>query len=229
MTPLELDEWLRHCPTLYHMAERGSWPSIQQHGLLSTSALLDLFGEPEPRRHAIERVPRNKCEPLRHPSHGRAMVRDQKPMREAALRRCLQDGMTVEEWCQLLNGRVFFWPTRARLLKLLGAKSYRRAEHDVLELDAASLVQAHEASIMLSPINSGSPYGPNPAPRGPATFQPIAAFDCTARSRKPLADRVVELTVARGLDVRPFVERVTAMRGSTELATLWERRFEPTA
>ena len=30
-------------PPLYHMAAEGSWPSIQRHGLLSTSALLDLY------------------------------------------------------------------------------------------------------------------------------------------------------------------------------------------
>ncbi len=34
------DRW----PRLFHVAEAGSWPSIQAHGLLSTSALLDLFG-----------------------------------------------------------------------------------------------------------------------------------------------------------------------------------------
>jgi hypothetical protein len=38
----ELQELLADCLVLYHMAERGSWGSIQRHGLLSTSALLDL-------------------------------------------------------------------------------------------------------------------------------------------------------------------------------------------
>lgn len=44
MTEDDLGELLRDCPVLYHMAARGSWESIQRHGLLSTSALLDLFG-----------------------------------------------------------------------------------------------------------------------------------------------------------------------------------------
>ena len=30
-------------PRLYHMAEAGSWESVKRHGLLSTTALLDLF------------------------------------------------------------------------------------------------------------------------------------------------------------------------------------------
>ena len=197
------------------MAERGSWPSIQRHGLLSTSALLDLFAVPEPKRSSIERAHRPGCVLLQHPSHGRAAIRDQKPMSDAALRRCLQDGMTPGEWYTLLNNRVFFWPTRARLLGLLGARPYRALDHDVLELDTASLVRAHQASITRSPINTGSTFNLGPAPRALGTFQPIASFDYAARRRtRSPADCVVELTVARGLDVRPFVKRVTSMRAS---------------
>ena len=40
LTPAYISErW----PRLYHMAEAGSWPSIKERGLLSTTALLDLF------------------------------------------------------------------------------------------------------------------------------------------------------------------------------------------
>ena len=41
-------------PRLYHMAEVNSWDSIQRHGLLSTSALLDFFGYSGPERERIE-------------------------------------------------------------------------------------------------------------------------------------------------------------------------------
>ena len=44
MTETELEELLSDCPTLYHMAEDRSWPSIRHRGLLSTTALLDLYG-----------------------------------------------------------------------------------------------------------------------------------------------------------------------------------------
>jgi len=54
VTDAELAELLQDCPTLYHMAERGSWPSIREHGLLSTSALLDLYGKQGAEREAIE-------------------------------------------------------------------------------------------------------------------------------------------------------------------------------
>ena len=44
MTP---EDMARKYPFLYHMAELSSWPSIQRHGLLSTSALLDLYEIPD--------------------------------------------------------------------------------------------------------------------------------------------------------------------------------------
>lgn len=40
MTP---DEVIVTFPRLWHMAADGSWPSIRDRGLLSTSALLDLY------------------------------------------------------------------------------------------------------------------------------------------------------------------------------------------
>ncbi len=33
-------------------------------------------------------------------------------MDDRSLRRCLQDGLGPEDWCRLLNGRVFFWLSR---------------------------------------------------------------------------------------------------------------------
>ena len=55
MSEEELEELIADCPTLYHMAERGSWESIKTRGLLSTSALLDLYAVPEPQRSSIEK------------------------------------------------------------------------------------------------------------------------------------------------------------------------------
>jgi len=43
-------------PRLYHMADRDAWPSIQRHGLLSTTALLDLFEIHGAQRKALPRI-----------------------------------------------------------------------------------------------------------------------------------------------------------------------------
>ena len=54
MTEEELEEVITDCPRLFHMAESGSWDSIRERGLLSTSALLDLYEISDPDREAIE-------------------------------------------------------------------------------------------------------------------------------------------------------------------------------
>src|SRR5437016_2836317 len=96
-------------PRLYHITSEGSWPSIQQHGLLSTEALLDLFGADGELRASVLAARRPDCVPITHPQYGRAIIRDQKPLIESKLRCALQDGMTPREWYELLNRKTFFW------------------------------------------------------------------------------------------------------------------------
>lgn len=212
MTEGELAELIVDCPTLYHMAEPGSWPSIERHGLLSTSALLDLHGIHGPARDAIEARRRPQGVVV-----GAACIRDQKPMDDSGLRSCLQDGLQPEDWYRLLNGRVFFWLTRARLLRLLHARPYRGLPHEVIAFDTASLVAAHRDAITLSPINSGATR-PFPAPRGRATFLPIADYPYAAwRSRRPRGERVVELTVQHAVcDAARFVRHRKVMWGGQD-------------
>jgi hypothetical protein len=140
VTDDELKELLDDCPALYHMAQRQSWPSIRENGLLSTTALLDRYGVSGVKRESIEMQRRPSSVVLEQRGLGRAVVRDQHPMDDAGLVRCLQDGLSPQDWYRLLNSKVFFWLTRARLLRPLNAGNYQNEEHDVLELDALSLL-----------------------------------------------------------------------------------------
>lgn len=184
-----------HYPRLYHMAEDGAWPSIRAHGLLSTSALVRAHGLAGEAAAALEGRRRPAGVRLAGPGLPEAVLRDQGPMSDAALRRCLDDGLVPEDWYRLLNGRVFFWPSRARLLRLLGARAYRRRPQTVLTLDTASLVAAHGDAMALSAINSGATIFGGPR-RGLGTFVPLGAYPFAAwRARRGLADAVVEVTV----------------------------------
>jgi hypothetical protein len=80
-------------PRLFHMAESGSWPSIEERGLLSTSALLDLFEIDGPERYSIESRRRPESVEITHVDHGTAWIRDNKPINETVLKRTLV-GMT---------------------------------------------------------------------------------------------------------------------------------------
>src|SRR5205085_659323 len=89
-------------PRLYHMASDGSWPSIRRHGLLSTSALLDLFEVVGDEREALESRHRPVTIPIQHPVHGTAWIRDQKPMTENGVRRALcGTNLAPADWYRL--------------------------------------------------------------------------------------------------------------------------------
>jgi hypothetical protein len=204
-----------HYPVLFHMAESGSWESIRERGLLSTSALLDLFEVGGEERFAIESARRPEIVRLEHPEHGVALVRDNKPMQEKSLEKCLR-GRTPCEWYELLNWRVFFWVEWKRLLKLLGAKAYRDRPHLVLEVDTAELLERHADRVTLSPINSGATFALGPTPRGPDTFRRIVDHP----EDKPVVELAVDYAVP---DVADLVLSVSCWHGAERLGEVLRR------
>jgi len=223
VTEAELNQLVEDCPTLYHMAEARSWPAIRRHGLLSTTALLDLYEVTGPERDAIEAQRRPTSVALQRDSLGRAVVRDQFPMDDKGLARCLQDGLSPQQWYRLLNRKVFFWLTRERLLRLLNAGTYRGEEHDVLELETSPLVATYRDKIWLCPMNSGCTK-PFPHTRGKSTFQRIPDYPYAAwTAKRTRGERVVELAVDYSVsDIGRFVKRVVRMKGDNEIAVLFD-------
>src|SRR5574341_416177 len=116
---MTVEDLLSHYPRLYHMANEGTWESIRRWGLLSTTALLDLFSVDGQERYLIESCHRPHSVEISHPQYGKVTIRDQAPIRESALDKCL-DGITRREWYELLNRKAFFWATEARVETLLG-------------------------------------------------------------------------------------------------------------
>ena len=186
-------------PRLWHMAEDGSFESIKTNGLLSTSALLDLYGIEGQERVALESRRRPECVRISKAGQPDAIVRDQKPMTDSALRKCLPEDVSPSEWFEILNDRAFFWLSRDRLRGLLGARAYRGRPQTVLTVDTASLVKAHRDRIELSPLNSGATIY-NPQPRGRNTFLPIADYPFNERRKtRQIEKAVVELVVRGGV------------------------------
>jgi hypothetical protein len=177
------------------MADHEAWPSVQRHGLLSTSALLDLFEKNGPERERLEAAHRPQSVYIQHPVHGRAVIRDQKPMSDNGLRRCLT-GATPREWYLILNAKVFFWPHAQRLQTLLDAQAYRDHRQCVITVDTRRLVERHADRVLLSPMNSGATK-PMPHPRSPQTFLSIRdyPFDDWRRKRGQALKTVAEVAV----------------------------------
>ena len=211
-------------PQLHHMAEEGSWARILQIGLRTTRQLVDECGPDAWTRQEILGQRRKQSYTLTHPVVGAVTIRDQGPLGLHNLRPALTD-MTVEQWLDALNDRVFLWAHPDRLTKLLKARLYRDSIHEVLIVDTARLVDAHLDRIRLTGMNTGATIFPSAPKRGSDTFQKIESFpfDERRRARKALVDNVVEVCVLDGLhDVTDFVIRVERRRGATAVETLFE-------
>ena len=193
--------------TVYHLAEESNWPSIERDGLLSASKLLDAAGLARADRARLERAQRLAHTEL--PTG--AQIRDQRPMRPAALEACLV-GLTPAEWYALINARVFLWFDPDRLNRQRAACEPR--PQVVLAVDTAKLVDAYREEVAVTPINTGNARR-KPARRGTATFVSYAAWVESGWESEALALGVptrkrshqpVEITVAGSVpDVMRFV------------------------
>jgi hypothetical protein len=189
------------CTHIYHMAEKGSWPSIQKFGLLSTSALLDLCSIAGKDRFAIESQLRSDKVQIRHPAYGEICIRDQDPMRDRPvdgifLARLLEAGTTMQGWLEFLNRKTFFWVSEREFKKMLCARLYRNRPHWVLVIDARAFLEQYADKASVSDQNSGSLYSKKT--RGPSTFVPL--LRCQTKSN------IVELAVDYAV---PNIERFT--------------------
>ena len=206
------------------MAEDGTWPSIRTLGLLSTEALIDLYDPgPSVRADILDVVRRNSVI-LEHPEYGRAVVRDQGPLK--FLNESLTHGTTPREYLAALNSRVFFWLTRKRLERLSGARRYRNKAQTVLQVDSAQLVERYGDVAQLAPYNTGDLHVPGLPARGVDVFVDLDNYphaDWRAR-RGARGDAVVELTVPYAInDISDLVITVERWQGGTPVEVLYER------
>lgn len=225
MTPDEIDELIADCPYIYHMAMRDSWPLIQQIGLIPTERLLDQFEVPAEAKVQLttKRRPATVC--IEHPQWGTAHIRDQIPLTDDDLLKCLSDGLTPVEWHKLLNERVFFWLTEARLQRMLCAGAYRSLEHIVLKVPTRGIIEQYWDNIELSPMNSGATR-PWRHPRGSNTFLPISEYPYAKwrKTGRGKGERVVELTVIGGVpDMAAHVEQVRIRSCANKGPVLYQR------
>lgn len=199
------------------MADARNFAKILKHGLLSTTALLDLYEIRGEEREGMESEHRPESVAIRHKKHGVAIIRDQKPMSVSGLMRSLTDA-TPREFFQFLNGRVFFWLTEQRLQTMNAAAAYRETDQAILVVDTASLLDEHSERVLLCPMNSGATK-PFAHPRSIEMFRPIADFEWNGA--RPKANRVVELTITGGVpDIMRHVVRVERWRGGNRLGVI---------
>jgi hypothetical protein len=212
VTPTEL---AKHYPRLYHMAEGSSWAGIQRHGLLSTIALLDLFEVTPDARRAILSEQRTESITIEHPVHGKAVIRDQKPLNRSKLEKKALKGCSFQQWLDMLNSRVFFWLCKERLQTLMCAREYCSQTHVVLVLDTLRLATDLQQSITLAPMNTGNTR-PFAHERSLQTFRRMAEYPFEERLHRGLYYTAVELAVEIGVpNIMDYLIEAAEMKCST--------------
>lgn len=213
-----IERFTARYPRLYHMAESGSWRSVRERGLLSTSALLDLFEVSGSKRREIESEWRPNIVPIEHPIHGTAAIRDQWPMPPEHLSAGL-DGITPQRWYEFLNRKTFLWLSEDRLMRMLNARPYRHSAHDVLTLDTRSFVGEYIDRITVCQINSGfaMPMFGNVTKRSFESFETIEQRAAT-EGLGGLAELTVDYAAP---DAWRYVTAVDSWRGKQCLGTIW--------
>lgn len=211
-------------PTLYHMAEDGTWPTIRERGLLSTQAIVDLYQPDEETSATVLSSVRRTKITLTSADLGDITIRDQIPAK--FLEECMHDGVDPAEYLDALNSRVFFWVSLHRLERLLNARHYRHLRHTVLRVDTAALLEEYANDVQLAPYNTGSMHVPTAPRRGPDTFADLAdyPYDEWVARRGRSGEHIVELTVKYAVpDIKNFVTRVDIWADGRPVELLYER------
>jgi hypothetical protein len=213
---------------VFHLAEEANFQSIQQHGLLSASTLLDLAGIRGQERIRLEECRRSIHTKLPNGTY----LRDQGPMPPQALARCLV-GMEPVEWYRLINSKVFFWLDPDRLNRQRHACGLR--PQIVLVIDTDRLLDRYAEMGSLSPINSGNARR-KPALRGRSTFVPYASWrESGWRSEaaglgtrgRPHRYQPVELTIDRGVpDIMQLVVHLQRLGPGESFCRLGHQRSD---
>jgi Family of unknown function (DUF7002) len=218
----------RSITTLYHLVDAANWPRVRSSGLKSARRLFaeskpfDLDERPIWRRHCTESIVLSSG----------ARIRDQKPMPPKALRNCLNDGLTPEDWYELLNAKVFFWVDPERLdrqRRVCGA-----APQLALVIDTDRLLARYIDTACVTPINTGNAMRAA-ARRGYATFVPYRRWQANGWSSeaelggriRPASHRPVEVTIEDA--VPDIMEFITARIHLEEGEALFEKLLRESA
>jgi hypothetical protein len=94
-------------------------------------------------------------------------------MPPAALARCLDPGLSPDDWYRLINGHVFFWLSLDRVRR--HGRALRTRAQLLLTVDTAALLAAHGDRAFVTPFNIGNARR-KPARRGLRTLCPVSGW-----------------------------------------------------
>ena len=178
---MNIEKFIEERPFLYHLTcESNSKLIIAQKKIYSTNELVKMSGNKS-------YLPIRK---KRRVDHAEIIIdgvsywlRDQQPISEKALGKCLTDGWEVGDFLYHLNDRVFMWPTLDRLYRHYNR--YVQEKPVIFRFPTKELLELNP-HVLFCRLNSGatranSYLGGKPPARGAKSFLPAEEFEHTVR------------------------------------------------
>lgn len=167
---MTLQEFCDKRPYLYHLTDRTNLPIILKTKSLFSTKDIANFALPKKDVKGFLRGKRDNHVTLT--ANGiEYKIRDQKPILLTVLNRSLSGG-DAGDFIELLNTRVFWWPTLTRLIR-----HYNRYESEspiILRVNSADILELNK-NVEFCHLNSGATrchpkYGGNAPTRGKDSF-----------------------------------------------------------
>lgn len=210
---MDIQKFIDTHPLLYHLTAKENLPLIIKHKkIYSANKLIDLSAD----------VNNNLIKRQRRPEHSKieinndvVSIRDQRPISEKALQKCLTNNWTCADFYEHLNNRVFAWPTLGRLQKHYDR--YKDENPVIIIFDTIKLFEKNPTPLFCR-LNSGatranSYLGGVPPSRGIDTFLPANLYNFPVGS-------VAEVTFEQELLLPAEIIITNAPNGATKKITV---------
>lgn len=199
---MTLEDFLRRCPTLWHVGPPGSWDRVCRHGLRTAQQLIDAADIDAETRRRLTDEPRRHSVELRIGDEA-VVLRDQGPLlARKDITPLLAPGMTVADWVRLLNRRVYLFAERPGRDTLTKKYAARHGSQEVITVDPMRLLALAGERVELTDQNTGAIARVGHPYKLWDTFKPVDEFP----NRRPK-----EITVIGGVtpaEIPQVVSRV---------------------
>ena len=185
-------------PALFHTTDVSARAGIERYGLLSASELAALCGVQGD--NAVELRERRRSQAITLPSSDgyEFVLRDQKPMSDKTLRKCLDDSLEPSDWYRAVNSRVFFFVHPNKVTQLQSAKATAGSKKLLLKIDTKSFLSKYYEVCEVTTFNVGFALR-KPVRRSLRSFIPLRRYSGSI-------SRIVELTVPGSVpDIMDFI------------------------
>ena len=184
---MNIERFISLRPYLYHLTSKENAEKIVDGRVLYSTN--ELLRRSDATNHdQLNRKRRAESVPIKI-GEETFWLRDQLPISEVNLVKCLTDGWGVGDFLYHLNDRVFMWPTIGRLMSHY--MTYESEKPVLFRFSTAEILAANP-HVKFCRLNSGatrsnSYLGGAPPDRGSRTFLPASEFERTP-------SQVVEVT-----------------------------------